>query len=109
MQTVPKRVFTHKYRAEAVKRVLAEGLGVTVAARKLGLSVKTYSKWIRDARAGVLARVDTHRLQPVSDLQAEVSRLKRELAKASRRSRCFKKGHRATAGACSSRFAKQSK
>ena len=26
MQTVPKRVFTHEYRAEAVKRVLAEGL-----------------------------------------------------------------------------------
>ena len=80
MQTVPKRMFTHEYRAEAVKLVLAEGLGVTVAARKLGLSVKTYSKWIRDARSGVLARVDTHRLQPVSDLQAEVSRLKRELA-----------------------------
>ena len=36
MHTVLKRVFTHEYRAEAVKRVLAEGLGVTQAARKLG-------------------------------------------------------------------------
>ena len=80
MQSVPKRVFTHEYRAEAVKLVLAEGLGVTQAARKLGLSVKTYSKWIRDARAGALSTIDTHRVQPVSDLQAEVSRLKRELA-----------------------------
>ena len=80
MQTVPKRVFTHEYRAEAVKRVLAEGLGVTQAARKLGLSVKSYSKWIPDARAGALSTIDTHRVQPVSDLQAEVSRLKRELA-----------------------------
>ena len=80
MQSVPKRVFTHEYRAEVVKLVLAEGVGVTTAARQLGLSVKTYSKWIRDTRSGVLARVDTHRLQPVSDLQAEVSRLKRELA-----------------------------
>ena len=92
METVPKRVFTHEYRAEAVKRVLAEGLGVSEAARKLGLSVKTYSRWIREARSDVLAGVDTHRTQPVSDLQAEVSRLKRELAKASRGSRCFKKG-----------------
>ena len=33
MQTVPKRVFTHEYRAEAVKLVLIEGLGVTEAAR----------------------------------------------------------------------------
>lgn len=80
MQSVPKRVFTHEYRAEAVKLVFAEGLGVSEAARKLGMSVKTYSKWIRDARTGVLARVDTHRALPVTDLQAEVSRLKRELA-----------------------------
>jgi transposase len=80
MSNVPKRVFTHEYRAEAVKLVINEGMIVAQAARKLGLSVKTYSKWVRDARAGILAQVDSYRLQPVSDLQAEVSRLKRELA-----------------------------
>ena len=73
MQSVPKRVFTHEYRAEAIKLVLAEGLGVSEAARKLGLSVKTYSKWTRDARSGVLARLDTFRTQPVSDLQTVLS------------------------------------
>ena len=52
MQTVPKRVFTHEYRSEAVKLVLAEGLGVTVAARKLGLSVKTYSKSLVSGEIG---------------------------------------------------------
>ena len=51
-------------------------MGVTAAARKLGLSVKTYSKWIRNARAGALSNIDVHRAQPVTDLQAEVSRLK---------------------------------
>jgi transposase len=80
MSNVAKRVFTHEYRAEAVKLVINEGMIVAQAARKLGLSVKTYSKWVRDARAGILAQVDSYRLQPVSDLQAEVSRLKRELA-----------------------------
>ena len=80
MQAIPKRVFTHEYRAEAVKLVLAQGLGITKAARKLGLSVKTYSKGIPDARAGKLANVDTQRTQPVTNLQAEESRLKRELA-----------------------------
>ena len=79
MQAVPKRVVTLEYRTEAVKLVLAEGLGVTDAARQLGLSVKANSRWIREARAGVLARVDTYRVQPVTDLQAEVSGLKREL------------------------------
>jgi transposase len=80
MSTIPKRVFTPEYRAEAVKLVTEQGLGPTQAANKLGLSVKTYTRWVRDARAGVLAQVDSYRLQPVTDLQAEVSRLKRELA-----------------------------
>lgn len=101
MQSVPKRVFTHEYRAEAVKLVISEGMGVTAAARKLGLSVKTYSKWIRDARAGALSNIDVHRAQPVTDLQAEVSRLKRELAIACEERDILKK---ATAY-----FAKQSK
>lgn len=80
MSTIPRRVFTHEYRAEAVKLVTEQAMGVTPAAKKLGLSVKTYSRWVQDARAGTLVRLDTYRTQPVTDLQAEVSRLKRELA-----------------------------
>lgn len=80
MQSIPKRVCTHEHRAEAVDLVLAEDLGGTPTSRKLGLSVQTYSRWIHEARVGVLARVDMHLAQPVSDLRAEVSRLKRELA-----------------------------
>ena len=80
MQSISKRVFTHEYRAEAVKLVTEQGMGVTEAAKKLALSVKTYSRWVRVARAGTLMSVDAHRLHPVTDLQAEVSRLKRELA-----------------------------
>lgn len=80
MQSISKRVFTHEYRAEAVKLVTEQGMGITDAAKKLALSVKTYSRWAREERAGTLLRVDTHRVQPVTDLQAEVSRLKRELA-----------------------------
>ena len=43
------------------------------------------------------------------DLQAEVSRLKRELSIACEERDILKKNHRVPAGACSSRFAKQSK
>ena len=101
MEAIAKQVFKAQFRAEAVKLVIAEGMGVTAAARKLGLSVKTYSKWIRDARAGALSNIDVHRAQPVTDLQAEVSRLKRELAIACEERDILKK---ATAY-----FAKQSK
>jgi transposase len=80
MSTIPKRVFTHEYRAEAVKLVTEQAMEISKAANKLGLSVKTYSRWVRDARAGTLVCVDTYRTQSVTDLQAEVSRLKRELA-----------------------------
>jgi transposase len=36
--------------------------------------------WVARAREVKLARVNTRRMQPVSELQAEVGRLKRELA-----------------------------
>jgi transposase len=42
--------------------------------------VQTYANWVVRAREGKLAAADARRMQPVSDLQAEVSRLKRELA-----------------------------
>jgi transposase len=80
MSGIPKRQYTHEYRAEAVKLVTEQGMGVQAAAEKLGLAVQTYSTWVGKARAGKLAAVDLHRLAPVGDLQAEVSRLKRELA-----------------------------
>jgi transposase len=82
MSSIPKRVFTSEYRAEAVKLVTEGKLGVSAAAGKLGVSVKTYANWVRQAKAGTLATIDAHRLQPVGDLQAEISRLKRELATA---------------------------
>jgi transposase-like protein len=39
IQATPKRVFTHAYRAEAVKLVTEQGMGVTEAAKNLALSV----------------------------------------------------------------------
>ena len=82
MSSIPKRIFTNEYFAEAVNRVTESSLGITVAALKLGVSVKTSSNWVRQAKAGKLATIEAPRLQPVGELQAEISRLKRELANA---------------------------
>lgn len=107
MSSIPKRVFTSEYRTEAVKLVTESNLSVTAAAEKLGLSIKTYSNWVRQAKAGKLATIDAHRLQPVSELQAEISRLKRELANAcEERDILMARGHPKKATAY---FAKQSK
>ena len=107
MSSIPKRIFTNEYFAEAVKRVTASSLGITVAALKLGVSVKTFSNWVRQAKGGKLATIDAHRLQPVSELQAKISRLKRELANAcEERDILMARGHPEKATAY---FAKQSK
>jgi transposase len=101
MSGTPKRQFTHEYRSEAVKLVTEQGMKLSAAAQKLGLSLQTYANWVARARQGKLAVVGAHRMQPVSELQAEVSRLKRELAIACEERDVLKK---ATAY-----FAKQSK
>jgi transposase len=69
--------YTADYKAQAVS--LAETLGATKAARKLGISVKTLANWIRLARDGGI--VKGGKRHPASDLEAEVSRLRAENAK----------------------------
>ena len=68
--------YTADYKAQAVS--LAETLGAAKAARKLGISVKTLANWIRLARDGGI--VKGSKRHPVSDLEAEVSRLRAENA-----------------------------
>ena len=101
MQKRPRRIYTREYRIEAVKLVTEHGMEVKVAAEKLGVCLKTYGNWVSSAKSGKLAGIDAHRLRPVSELEAEVSRLRFELATACEERDILKK---ATAY-----FAKQSK
>ena len=88
---LPKRQYTDEFRIEAIR--LAESVGSHEAARRLGVPVATVGNWKRRrAAAGVVApevtagtgggtaSVPTRR--PVSELEAENSRLRRELADA---------------------------
>jgi len=67
--------YTADYKAQAVS--LAQTLGATKAARKLGISVKTLENWIRISRDGAGFVKDGKR-RPVSELQAEIARLRAE-------------------------------
>ena len=42
MQSISKRMFTHEYRAEAVKLVAEQDMGSTDAAKQLALSVAVF-------------------------------------------------------------------
>jgi transposase len=67
--------YTADYKAQAVS--LAQTLGATKAARKLGISVKTLADWIRISRDGSGFVKDGKR-RPVSDWEAENARLRAE-------------------------------
>ena len=81
METLPRQKYTKEYREQAVRLVIEQELTIPDAARRLSMSDKTLANWVFKARHGKLGEADMHR-KPVTDLEAEVSRLKRELAEA---------------------------
>lgn len=84
-ETVPKRQYTEEFKLEAVR--LADSVGRHEAARRLGIPIATLSNWSRrrhkapgkelmeSAPSGPARRSPT-------DLEAENSRLRKELASA---------------------------
>ena len=81
MEQLPRQIYTKEYREQAVKLVIEQKQTIPAAARNLSMSAKTLANWVFRARHGKLAGLGENR-QPVTDLEAEVSRLKRELAEA---------------------------
>ncbi|MDF0674339.1 MAG: IS3 family transposase [Nitrospira sp.] len=81
MERVPRQKYTKEFREQAVQLVLEQDLTTLEAARRLAISDKTLGNWVCRARRGQLATLGESR-RPVTELEAEVSRLKRDLAEA---------------------------
>ena len=79
MNRLPKAVYAKQFRDQAVKMVLTDGLSASEAARRLSISMKTLANWIRLARSGKLAQVSQNQV-PLTELEVELRRMKRELA-----------------------------
>lgn len=80
-EAVPNRQYTTEFKQEAVR--LAASIGGNATAKRLGVPQSTVTNWVRSARDGVLPddrREGAPVRRPVSELEAEVSRLRRELA-----------------------------
>ena len=84
---LPKRQYTEEFKVEAIR--LAESVGGHEAARRLGVPVATLGNWKRRRAAGGFTGPEVAESQiavptrrPVSELEAENSRLRRELADA---------------------------
>lgn len=80
MKAIPKRAYTPEFRDAAVKQVIEGGRSIASVARSLEMSSKSLANWVYQARRGE-AIVKRAPVQPVSELHAEVSRLRQENVK----------------------------
>ena len=79
MKGVPYGRYTKELREEAVKLVTEEKLSLKGAARRLSLPPSTLSTWVTAWKAGKLGDVGkTYR--PLTEVEMELSRTKKELA-----------------------------
>ncbi len=80
MKTGSDRKYAAEFRDSAVKQVLQGGRGMAAVARSLEMSNKTLANWVYLARKGQ-ALVKRVAAQPVSEAEAELSRLRQENAR----------------------------
>ena len=74
---IPRQHYTEEFKQEAVKSVRESGLSIAEAGRRLNIPAMTLKNWIyrvKSSKSGVSSG------RPVSDIEAENSRLRKELA-----------------------------
>jgi transposase len=79
METGPYGIYSDEFRAEAVKLVVDDGLSMEEVGRRLSIPPSTVRNWVTRHKAGTLAEVGKMR-KPHSDIEVELTRVKRELA-----------------------------
>lgn len=83
-ESVPNRQYTEEFKVEAVR--LADSIGGNAAAKRLGVPQSTVTNWVRTRKTSPQVTPPTGQTpaslarRPVSELEAENARLRRELA-----------------------------
>ena len=96
MKTVPKRTYMAEFRDAAVKQVIEGERSIASVARSLEMSSKSLANWVYQVRKGEVL-VKRAPAQPVSELEAELSRLRQENAKLKVEKEILKNGFRGSA------------
>jgi transposase-like protein len=79
MRRLPQAKYTREFRAEAVKLITEQGMGIKEAAQKLSLPTSTLGHWLQQLKAGKLNEVG--KAQPtLTELDTELSKVKKENA-----------------------------
>ena len=79
MERIPNGKYTREFRGEAVKLVIEGGLSLPEAGRRLSLPPSTLNTWVNSYKAGKLGEVGKAQ-KPLTEVEFELARLKRELA-----------------------------
>lgn len=80
MERIPKGVYTQEFREQAVRLHEVDRLTIPEVAKRLLLPAGTLKNWVYAARWGKLGEVGKNQ-KPLTDLEVELARVKRELAK----------------------------
>ena len=70
--------YSKEFRIEAVKMVVDGGLSVYEASRQLTLPKSTLENWVKAFKAGKLGDIGGQQ-RPLTDVEQELARVKREL------------------------------
>lgn len=79
MERLPRGVYSPEFREQAVRLHEVDGLTVPEVAKRLSLPQGTLKNWVYAARQGKLAAVGKNQ-KPLTELEMELARVKRELA-----------------------------
>ncbi len=81
MKGIPQGRYTKEFREEAVKMVLDGGISLPEAARRLSLPPSTLGNWVKVHKSGKLRDIGKTQ-RPLTDIETELARVKKELVEA---------------------------
>jgi transposase len=79
MEKIPQGRYTREFREEAARLVIEDGMSAGEVSARLSLPKSTLENWVRAAKAGKLGAIGKNR-KPLTEVEVELARVKRELA-----------------------------
>ncbi len=79
MKRIPQGRYTKEFREEAVKLVTEKNISLPEAARQLSLAPSTLGYWVKAHKTGKLGDIGKD-WRPLTEIEMELSRTKKELA-----------------------------
>ena len=79
MKGIPQGRYTKEFREEAVRVVAEEKISCREAAQRLSLAPSTLAYWLKASKSGKLGEIGKTQ-KPLTELEMELTRTKKELA-----------------------------